>query len=146
MIDHCYAVSGEINPLFFISSILSLNLCLLLLCIYFKKTKIKLEKILHKRSSKLEKNPISKYYKPSQYFSKISITAKPTGLSILFQHFKQKDGNLLSIQHKITRENSSFQKPTTQKFPTKQAKRFHTIKHQHEQIRTQNNFTVPKQP
>jgi hypothetical protein len=27
MIDHCYAVSGEINPLFFISSILSLNLC-----------------------------------------------------------------------------------------------------------------------
>jgi hypothetical protein len=33
MIDHCYAVSGETNPLFFISSQLSLFLCLLLLCI-----------------------------------------------------------------------------------------------------------------
>jgi hypothetical protein len=28
MIDHCYAVSGEINPLFFISSLFCLNLCL----------------------------------------------------------------------------------------------------------------------
>jgi len=28
MIDHCYAVSGEINPLFFLSSLLSLFLCI----------------------------------------------------------------------------------------------------------------------
>jgi hypothetical protein len=34
-------VSGEINPLFFISSLLYLNLCILLLYFYFKKTKIK---------------------------------------------------------------------------------------------------------
>jgi hypothetical protein len=47
MIDHCYAVSGEINPLFFISSLLSLNLCLLLLCIYFLKKQNQIKHILN---------------------------------------------------------------------------------------------------
>jgi len=48
MIDHCYAVNGEINPLFFISSLLSLNLCLLLLCIYlFLKKQNQIKHILN---------------------------------------------------------------------------------------------------
>jgi hypothetical protein len=47
MIDHYYAVRGEINPLLFLSSLLSLHLCLLLLCIYFKKNKNQTKHLLN---------------------------------------------------------------------------------------------------
>jgi hypothetical protein len=47
MIDHCYAVSGEINPLFFISSILSLNLCLLLFMHLFLENKNQIKHIFN---------------------------------------------------------------------------------------------------
>jgi hypothetical protein len=41
MIDHCYAVSGEINSLFFISSLLSLNYVFYFYVFLFYKTKTK---------------------------------------------------------------------------------------------------------
>jgi hypothetical protein len=41
MIDHCYAVSGEINPLFFLSFLLSLFLCLYFYAFNLVKIQIK---------------------------------------------------------------------------------------------------------